>query len=96
MVVLGVASIIFPLFASMSIALMVGWALFISGTLGLMQALHTRRWRGSRLTLLSALLSVVVGIRRRVTKLNRKNAPVIDKRRNETRRILSIQRTTDE
>lgn len=61
MVMLGVGALLFPFFASLAIELMVGWILVISGLIGAAQALRTNQWRGFGFSLLSALLSLVVG-----------------------------------
>lgn len=59
---LGIAAIAFPFVATVTVELLVGWILAISGGLGLVNALRTPKWRGFTFSLLGAVLSLAIGL----------------------------------
>jgi uncharacterized membrane protein HdeD (DUF308 family) len=59
---LGIAAIVFPLFASLAVEQFVGWILVMSGLVGTLHALRGTAKHGLVLSLLGALLSFAVGI----------------------------------
>jgi len=59
---LGVAAIILPVFATLSITLVIGWILLASGILGLMTSFMARQAPGFWWSLISALLAIVAGL----------------------------------
>jgi uncharacterized membrane protein HdeD (DUF308 family) len=59
---LGVAAIILPVFATLSITLVIGWILLASGILGLMTSFIARQAPGFWWSLISALLAIVAGL----------------------------------
>lgn len=61
MLALGVAAIAFPFFATLAVALLVGWILAISGVVGIVHAFGIKQWKGFMFSLLGALLSLAVG-----------------------------------
>lgn len=62
LVALGLAAIAFPFVATVTVELLVGWILLISGGLGLVNALRTPKWRGFTFSLLGAALSLAIGL----------------------------------
>jgi uncharacterized membrane protein HdeD (DUF308 family) len=61
-VLLGMAAIFFPFFASLAVELLIGWALVFSGVAGIVHAFRTSKWKGFVFSLLGALLSLGAGI----------------------------------
>ncbi|MGA9575164.1 MAG: HdeD family acid-resistance protein [Lysobacterales bacterium] len=62
MVLLGLAAIVFPFIATLAVELSIGWILLISGAAGIAQAIRAARWKGFLFSLLSALLSLGIGV----------------------------------
>ena len=61
MIVLGVLAIAAPAFATITVDIYVGWLFLISGVLGLIAMFSARSVPGFLWTLVTALLSIVVG-----------------------------------
>src|SRR5260370_25178304 len=61
MIVLGVLAIAAPVFATVAVDIYVGWLFLISGVLGLIAMFSARNVPGFLWTLITALLSIVVG-----------------------------------
>ena len=61
MIVLGVLAIAAPAFATITVDIYVGWLFLISGVLGLIAMFSARNVPGFLWTLITALLSIVVG-----------------------------------
>ena len=61
MIVLGVLAVAAPAFASLTVDIYVGWLFLISGVLGLIAMFSARNVPGFLWTLVTALLSIVVG-----------------------------------
>jgi uncharacterized membrane protein HdeD (DUF308 family) len=61
MIVLGVLAIAAPAFATLTVDIYVGWLFLISGVLGLIAMFSARNVPGFLWTLVTALLSIVVG-----------------------------------
>jgi len=59
---LGVLAILAPIVATLTITLAFGWIFLISGIIGLTTTLHARHAPGFRWSLVSAVLSLVVGL----------------------------------
>jgi uncharacterized membrane protein HdeD (DUF308 family) len=62
LVILGIAAIILPQMASITIAILVGWLLLLSGIAGLVSTFAARHAPGFAWSLLSAIAGVVAGI----------------------------------
>jgi uncharacterized membrane protein HdeD (DUF308 family) len=62
LVVLGIAAIILPQIASITLAILVGWLLLMAGIVGLVSTFGARHAPGFLLSLLSALAGIVAGI----------------------------------
>jgi uncharacterized membrane protein HdeD (DUF308 family) len=62
LVVLGIAAIVLPQFASITIAILVGWLLLMSGVVGLVSTFAARHAPGFGWSLLSAIAGIVAGI----------------------------------
>jgi uncharacterized membrane protein HdeD (DUF308 family) len=62
MLLLGIAAIAFPFFATLAVALLVGWILAISGAVGIVHAFGIKQWKGFLFALLGALLSLGIGM----------------------------------
>lgn len=62
MLALGAAAVTFPFFATLAVALLVGWILAISGVTGIVHAFGIKHWKGFLFSLLGALLSLAVGM----------------------------------
>lgn len=58
---LGIVAIIFPMAASVTIELMVGWILLIGGVLNLIHSFRLRKWNGFGFTLVTSLLMLLAG-----------------------------------
>ena len=61
MIVLGVLAVAAPAFATLTVDIYVGWLFLISGVLGLIAMFSARNVPGFLWTLVTALLSIVVG-----------------------------------
>ena len=61
MIVLGVLAVATPAFATLTVDIYVGWLFLISGVLGLIAMFSARNVPGFLWTLVTALLSIVVG-----------------------------------
>jgi uncharacterized membrane protein HdeD (DUF308 family) len=61
MIVLGVLAVAAPTFATLTVDIYVGWLFLISGVLGLIAMFSARNVPGFLWTLVTALLSIVVG-----------------------------------
>jgi uncharacterized membrane protein HdeD (DUF308 family) len=61
MVILGVLAVAAPAFATLTVDIYVGWLFLISGVLGLIAMFSARNVPGFLWTLVTALLSIVVG-----------------------------------
>ncbi len=62
LVVLGLAAIILPQVASITIAILIGWLLLLSGVVGLVSTVAARNAPGFALSLLSAIAGIVAGV----------------------------------
>ncbi len=62
LVVLGLAAIILPQVASITIAILIGWLLLLSGVVGLVSTFAARNTPGFALSLLSAIAGIVAGV----------------------------------
>ena len=62
LVILGLAAIALPLFASVAITLFLGWMFLISGIAGLVLTIWARQVPGFWWSILSALLSLAAGV----------------------------------
>jgi uncharacterized membrane protein HdeD (DUF308 family) len=62
LVILGLAAVMLPLFATIAIAIVVGWVFLLSGIVGLAATFRMRRAPGFWWSLLSGILGVVAGI----------------------------------
>jgi uncharacterized membrane protein HdeD (DUF308 family) len=62
LVVLGVLAILVPMVATIAVAILLGWLLFISGVVGLITTFMMRNAPGFWWSLLSAVLGIVAGI----------------------------------
>jgi uncharacterized membrane protein HdeD (DUF308 family) len=62
MIVLGFAAIAFPFIATLTIELLVGWIIAISGFIGIVHFIKASKWKGFQLSLLGSLLSLGVGV----------------------------------
>jgi uncharacterized membrane protein HdeD (DUF308 family) len=62
MVILGVLAILAPVAASIAVAIYVGWLLLISGVIGLIAIVSTHHVHAFIWSLITAALSVVVGV----------------------------------
>jgi uncharacterized membrane protein HdeD (DUF308 family) len=61
MIILGVLAVAAPAFATLTVDVYVGWLFLISGVLGLIAVFSARNVPGFLWTLVTALLSIVVG-----------------------------------
>ncbi len=62
LVLLGVAAILLPQIASITIAILVGWLLLVSGVVGLVSTFAARHAPGFTLSLISAIAGIVAGV----------------------------------
>ena len=62
MVILGILAVCAPVAASIAVAIYVGWLLLISGVIGLVATLSTHHVHAFLWSLITAALSVVIGI----------------------------------
>jgi uncharacterized membrane protein HdeD (DUF308 family) len=62
LVVLGLASIMLPLIATIAIALIIGWVFLLSGVVGLIATFSTRSAPGFWWSFLSAILGIGAGV----------------------------------
>lgn len=62
LIVLGATAISLPLLAALTIEILLGWILVISGLTHVTHAFWERRWRGFMLELLSGILYLVIGL----------------------------------
>ncbi len=60
--VLGLAAIVFPFVAALTVELLIGWILVLSGIFGLIHAWRATRWRGFHFSLISSLIALGIGI----------------------------------
>ncbi|MFO8024642.1 HdeD family acid-resistance protein [Thiohalophilus sp.] len=61
MVLLGIAALLFPFAATLAGELALGVILLVAGIIGTVHALQVRPWKGFWLSLLTALLTVIIG-----------------------------------
>ena len=61
MLAAGIAAVVFPFMATLAVAVSIGLVLVVAGIAQFVHAFSVRKWRGFLLTLLSGLLSLVVG-----------------------------------
>ncbi len=61
-VILGLLAIFVPLFAGVTVTILLGWLLVVGGVAEVVHAVIDRRWGGSGWTIFSALVSVVAGV----------------------------------
>lgn len=62
MVLLGIAALLFPFAATLAGELALGVVLLVAGVFGTVHALRVRPWKGYWLSLLTALLTVTIGV----------------------------------
>jgi uncharacterized membrane protein HdeD (DUF308 family) len=62
MLIMGTTAIVFPLFATLTLELFIGWVLVINGVAGIIHTFSIAKWKGFALSLLGALLSLGIGI----------------------------------
>ena len=62
LLVLGILSIVVPMVATIAVEVIVGWLLLLSGIVGLVATLRSRRAPGLVWSIVSALLGIVAGI----------------------------------
>lgn len=62
MVVLGIAAICLPILATLAIEIVIGWLLIVGGIIHAINAFSARKWGGSAMNVLAAILYAVVGI----------------------------------
>jgi uncharacterized membrane protein HdeD (DUF308 family) len=62
LVVLGALAIFLPLFATLTVTIILGWILVASGIMGLATTFGARQAPGFRWSLLSALIAIAVGV----------------------------------
>ena len=61
MVVLGIAAICLPMFATLAVEVVIGWLLIVGGIINAIHAFSTKEKGGSVMNILGAILFVVVG-----------------------------------
>lgn len=59
---LGLAAIIFPFTAALTIELLVGWILLLTGVFGLIHAWRSSQWQGVRFSIVSSSVALVIGM----------------------------------
>jgi uncharacterized membrane protein HdeD (DUF308 family) len=62
LLLLGVIAILVPVIATLTITIAFGWIFLVSGFIGLITTSHARRAPGFRWSLLSAVLSITLGL----------------------------------
>lgn len=62
LLLLGMIAILVPVIATLTITIAFGWIFLVSGFIGLITTMHARRAPGFWWSLLSAVLSVIVGL----------------------------------
>jgi uncharacterized membrane protein HdeD (DUF308 family) len=62
LITLGIAAIAFPFAATLTVEVLIGWILVINGAAGMVHAYRASKWKGFLMSLLTALLSLGVGI----------------------------------
>jgi len=62
LIALGVAAIAFPFIAALSVNILVGVILLLSGALGLIHTFGAKGWKGVSISLINSLLALVVGV----------------------------------
>jgi uncharacterized membrane protein HdeD (DUF308 family) len=62
LVILGIAAIIVPQIATLTITLLVGWLFLITGVIGLYTTFHMRNMPGFWWSLISAIISIAAGV----------------------------------
>ena len=60
--VLGIAAIVFPFAATLTVEVLIGSILVVSGAAGILHAFRAARWKGFMFALLGALLSLAIGL----------------------------------
>ncbi|MGD8559993.1 MAG: HdeD family acid-resistance protein [Gammaproteobacteria bacterium] len=60
-VVLGLLAIIFPMVASVTISIFLGWILVIAGVAQSAHAFRVNKWKGFLLTMLGGIVAIVIG-----------------------------------
>lgn len=59
--ILGLLAIIFPIAASITVSLFLGWLLMIAGVAQSIHAFRVKKWNGFALTLITGILALAVG-----------------------------------
>lgn len=59
---LGLAAIIFPFTAALTVELLIGWILLLTGVFGLIHAWRINAWHGFRFSLASSLVALALGL----------------------------------
>ncbi|HWW29403.1 MAG TPA: HdeD family acid-resistance protein [Steroidobacteraceae bacterium] len=62
LIVLGLMAVALPMLATLAVAILIGWLLFVSGAVGLVTSIWMRRAPGFLWSLLSAILGIAAGI----------------------------------
>lgn len=62
LILLGLLAIALPMLATLAVAILIGWLLLVSGSMGLITSIWMRRAPGFLWSLLSALLGVAAGV----------------------------------
>lgn len=58
---LGLLAVIFPIVASVTISIFLGWILVIAGLAQSIHAFRVKKWKGFLLTMLGGILAIVIG-----------------------------------
>lgn len=62
LLILGVAAILLPLFATITVTILIGWLFLISGVVGLITTFRMRRAPGFWWSLVSAFIGIIAGL----------------------------------
>jgi uncharacterized membrane protein HdeD (DUF308 family) len=62
LIVLGLTAVALPMLATLAVAILIGWLLLVSGSVGLVTSIWMRRAPGFLWSLLSAILGIAAGI----------------------------------
>lgn len=62
LILLGLLAIALPMLATLAVAILIGWLLLVSGSMGLITSIWMRRAPGFLWSLLSALLGIAAGV----------------------------------
>lgn len=62
LVVLGIVAVVLPVFATVAVAIVVGWVLLMSGLLGLYSSMRMQQAPGFHWSLISAIVALVAGV----------------------------------